>query len=196
VTGAIFGGIGGGIQGYSLAKSIGHNPWTGSAPKFNYEPQRTNLQVFKNNFSSRRQLAIDPLTPPPTGRSHLRFDGENLFWYDEYYDRSSRLRFSTPAVSGSRSGNNSLPSGTYNASNYRLRTLESMTRHDVGFSVNLTPNFQTHRTLLRIHPDGNVYGTLGCIGLRFDNTIDGQNIAHAFSTYLSTFDSIHLNVNY
>ena len=35
----------------------------------------------------------------------------------------------------------------------------------VGFSFNLNPQFETERSLLRIHPDGNNKGTLGCIGV-------------------------------
>lgn len=33
-----------------------------------------------------------------------------------------------------------------------------------GWSLDLDPTFNTDRTLLRIHPDGNVPGTEGCIG--------------------------------
>ncbi len=40
-----------------------------------------------------------------------------------------------------------------------------MNRDGVGFSYNLNPQFNTGRNLLRIHPDGNNEGTLGCIGL-------------------------------
>jgi hypothetical protein len=37
-----------------------------------------------------------------------------------------------------------------------------------GFFVPLTPQFKTNRTGLGIHPDGNVPGTQGCIGLKND----------------------------
>jgi hypothetical protein len=33
-----------------------------------------------------------------------------------------------------------------------------------GWSLDLDPKFKTDRDLLRIHPDGNVPGTEGCIG--------------------------------
>ena len=33
-----------------------------------------------------------------------------------------------------------------------------------GWSLDLDPTFSTTRDLLRIHPDGNVPGTEGCIG--------------------------------
>ena len=34
----------------------------------------------------------------------------------------------------------------------------------------LTPTFETDRTGLGIHPDGNVPGTLGCVGVTCDDT--------------------------
>ena len=37
-----------------------------------------------------------------------------------------------------------------------------------GFFVPLTPQFKTARTGLGIHPDGNVPGTQGCIGIKND----------------------------
>lgn len=40
-----------------------------------------------------------------------------------------------------------------------------MNNNGVGFSFNLNPSFSTGRTDLRIHPDGNNEGTLGCIGM-------------------------------
>lgn len=40
----------------------------------------------------------------------------------------------------------------------------------MGFSFHLEPQFSTRRSDLRIHPDGNNLGTLGCVGL--DGTKD------------------------
>lgn len=68
-------------------------------------------------------------------------------------------------------GNGAPENGEYITSNYANRGPKSgwynrgMTRDDVGFSFNLDPQFKTNRSLLRIHPDGNNEGTLGCIGL-------------------------------
>lgn len=45
-----------------------------------------------------------------------------------------------------------------------------MNSDGVGFSYNLDPQFSTGRSLLRIHPDGNNEGTLGCIGLSGNGT--------------------------
>lgn len=48
------------------------------------------------------------------------------------------------------------PNGWYN---------KGMTKEGIGFSLNLDPQFKTGRSLLRIHPDGNLFGTQGCVGL-------------------------------
>lgn len=62
------------------------------------------------------------------------------------------------------------PNGKYLVNNYRNRRPKKnysagMNAHGVGFSYDLLPQFSTKRSLLRIHPDGNNPGTLGCIGL-------------------------------
>lgn len=72
-----------------------------------------------------------------------------------------------PAVSGPW-GKGALPFGWYRCGNLRTRNQANMTREGVSFSVDLTPLFPTDRTDLRIHPDGNVPGTLGCIGITAD----------------------------
>jgi hypothetical protein len=71
------------------------------------------------------------------------------------------------AVSGPF-GNGALPAGRYTCTNLRPRTKVGMVRDGVGFSVDLIPQFATFRTDLRIHPDGNVPGTEGCIGITED----------------------------
>lgn len=95
------------------------------------------------------------------------------------------------AVSGPH-GNGPLPMGWYQCSNFRTRTKTAMVRDGVGFSVDLDPLFPTNRTLLRIHPDGNVPGTLGCIGI---TDPDMQGCYDALKQLLPTSDSIaHLEV--
>lgn len=73
------------------------------------------------------------------------------------------IEFSVPAVSGSR-GKHRLPDGDYSGSKLRPRIDKAMSCPDgSGWSLNLDPLFKTDRDLLRIHPDGNLPGTLGCI---------------------------------
>jgi hypothetical protein len=68
-----------------------------------------------------------------------------------------------------------------------------MTRENVGFSFLLHPQFPTNRTALEIHPDGNVYGTKGCIGLEV-GAQDLQRFYFTLSTYIHSNGSIRLIV--
>lgn len=71
---------------------------------------------------------------------------------------------SVPAVSGPW-GNGKLPAGTYGGRNLRNRSgNKAMTCPDgEGWSLDL--DNKDGRTELRIHPDGNVPGTQGCVGV-------------------------------
>jgi RHS repeat-associated protein len=74
-------------------------------------------------------------------------------------------------ISAGGFGNGAPENGNYTVTNYNDRSKKSgwynkgMNRDGVGFSFNLNPLFKTGRTDLRIHPDGNNFGTKGCIGL-------------------------------
>jgi hypothetical protein len=75
------------------------------------------------------------------------------------------LYFVCDALSGGW-GKGPLPDGRYRCSNLRTRKEHAMVRDGVGFSVVLSD--MPGRKLLRIHPDGGVPGTLGCIGITSD----------------------------
>lgn len=64
-------------------------------------------------------------------------------------------------------GRGSLPPGQYKGDNIRKRKdNRGMRCNAEGWSLDIEPeNFSTDRTDLRIHPDGNRPGTLGCIGV-------------------------------
>ena len=66
-------------------------------------------------------------------------------------------------------GNGAPENGEYTVDNYRARgktgSESGFNKDGVSFTYDLNPEFDTGRTLLRIHPDGNKEGTLGCIGL-------------------------------
>jgi len=69
-----------------------------------------------------------------------------------------------------------LPVTTYKISDCRLREKTSMT-DDAGnaWSCNIDQSTDPSRTLLRIHPDGNNEGTLGCIGISEKDTTSVYN---------------------
>lgn len=67
-------------------------------------------------------------------------------------------------------GKGPLPSGKYLVKKaYFLPSdfpnKEAYSKNGYSFFTPLVPQFNTDRTQLGIHPDGNVPGTLGCIGL-------------------------------
>lgn len=84
-----------------------------------------------------------------------------------YFIILSRM-FACEACAGSHSLY-ALPEGRYTASNFRQRTDAAMVRDGIGFSVDLSDKFdpvaKRTRSLLRIHPDGGLSGTEGCIGI-------------------------------
>jgi RHS repeat-associated protein len=72
-------------------------------------------------------------------------------------------------------GNGAPENGDYTITNYQDRSptgwySKGMNNNNIGFSFNLNPSFSTGRTDLRIHPDGNNEGTLGCIGMSGNTT--------------------------
>jgi hypothetical protein len=78
------------------------------------------------------------------------------------------MGFTCKACSGS-AGLQPIPSGYHRATNFRVRDHKAMVRNGVGFSVDLAdkwdPVLGRMRTLMRIHPDGNLPGTEGCVGI-------------------------------
>lgn len=114
----------------------------------------------------------------------LFFDGNTLRWGGE----------SWPAVSGPH-GNGRLPEGKYTIEVDR-RTGQSTSLgkgyrdRETGLEwfVPLTPHFSTGRTGLGIHPDGNVPGTLGCVGI--------TSRADSFYRRLAGVGNLTLRVDY
>lgn len=136
------------------------------------------LSLTASHFASARYLQSDPIglkggmntytyvkgNPisyiDPLGLlDRLVYDGKYLTGYQDF-----GIEFQVPAVSGPW-GKGMLPEGVYNGESMRSRSNNAMSCEGKGWSLNLEPNFPTDRTLLRIHPDGNLPGTLGCIGV-------------------------------
>ena len=91
-------------------------------------------------------------------------------------------------------GNGAPPNGNYTVDSPRLRTESGFTRDGVGFSFNLNPTFQTGRTLLRIHPDGNNTGTLGCVGLQCGGS-QGSLFYNNVSSIINKSGALNMNIN-
>ena len=87
----------------------------------------------------------------------------------DFDNGSTKALDSFSAVAGGY-GNGAPENGNYTVSNFLDTSPDGwynrgMNSDGVGFSFNLNPQFSTNRSDLRIHPDGNNEGTLGCIGL-------------------------------
>jgi RHS repeat-associated protein len=122
-----------------------------------------------------------------------RVDG-SLNWYTReatgIYDKTH----SWSALSGSRTLK-PIPQGDYFLSKYRLRTEIGYVSEGVGFSVNIAPDPIFGRTYLRIHPDGGLIGTAGCIGLRGTKS-QLREFGNIISEFLTKHKTIRLRVNY
>ncbi len=79
------------------------------------------------------------------------------------------------AISGPY-GKGKLPSGQYLITEpVEIKSIANKYnpyRDKTGFAwwCRIKPQFETVRSGFGIHPDGNIPGTLGCIGIRLDNT--------------------------
>lgn len=87
------------------------------------------------------------------------------------------------AMSG-KWGNGALPYGDYGAQGLRklsesTPSVKSFMKEAWAWICNLIPKFKTDRTDLCIHPDGGVYGTLGCIGIE-ENDIQAYYVLSTF----------------
>ena len=96
-------------------------------------------------------------------------------------------------------GNGAPENGEYTVDSYYNRTKkgwynEAMNRDGVGFSYNLNPQFSTGRSLLRIHPDGNKEGTLGCIGMSGDKIVL-TNFSNTLNSMIKTGGPVPVNIN-
>lgn len=83
-------------------------------------------------------------------------------------DNSGEIIFSHDARSGGF-GKGSLQPGEYKAVWYTDKSEKAFVNHGLGWLVSIIPQFETDRTQLAIHPDGNVEGSEGCIVMRFQD---------------------------
>ena len=146
-------------------------------PNFTYKGDVKSVRLeFNGEMASGNRKAI--------GKLSLIQEGDNFEF--------ERANFT--AVSGS-STKDCLPNGEYTTNNFRYRNDQAgFIKDGIGFSVDLLPQFDTNRTLLRIHPDGNLPGTEGCIGLN-GNRDALSSFVNLLSPQYRTIGNIPLNVN-
>lgn len=104
-------------------------------------------------------------------RDGSNLSGDVIIAFVQNFDNATSVVLDTYEGVAGGYGNGAPENGEYITNSYADRGLKSvrynkgMNRDSVGFSFNLNPQFKTNRSELRIHPDGNNEGTLGCIGL-------------------------------
>lgn len=173
-------GFGGGGQGpsefFDLFNSLKNNPLL--------------ADLFSNNTESIQYLEFSG-----TGSRGRSVEG-TLTWYSVDDLGNMKVLGSWSANSGNN-GAYPIPQGDWEVDNYRDRSKNSsMTRNDVGFSFDISPDPRWGRDKLRIHPDGERYwGTLGCIGLT-GSAAELMLFRDKLKGYLENHNSMYLVVNY
>lgn len=105
------------------------------------------------------------------------------------YFRSKECKF----ISG-RWGKGQAPTGEYEAKLYKSETRDAFVQFGVGFQVPIQPLFKTDRTFLAIHPDGNIEGTLGCIGLIFEDKEHATRIRNIFRNWFDVHKHLPVEI--
>jgi hypothetical protein len=142
---------------------------------------------------------------PNAGEMFLTFDGATLFVNQLSLTGSLISKMQIPALSGikltdGKYYSDPMPNGNYMVKNGHHRTEKGYYRDGVGYSFDVIPLFSSlngkkmERTDLRIHPDGNKPGTLGCIGLDTNKAVLTA-FYDDMSSYIAKKGSIALKVN-
>ncbi|WP_185937352.1 DUF6443 domain-containing protein [Chitinophaga polysaccharea] len=169
------------------------------------------VSTFNNVLSTLDSKLGTNLISFATGETKLEFagqanaanpaEGNGNLNVNQVFDDGGHLTLASYQAIGGPWGNGSPENGAYTADNLQDRGPRStnynagMTRDGVGFSLNLNPQFSTHRTLLRIHPDGGEHvGTQGCIGIQ-ENAARLLQFKSTMSQYLQSHDNIRVNIN-
>lgn len=115
------------------------------------------------------------------------------------FDNASHFTTGSFSAVAGGFGNGAPENGSYTVSNFQDRSPDGwynkgMNKDGVGFSFNLNPQFSTNRSDLRIHPDGNNEGTLGCIGLS-GNATQLRSFSSTVQNLLQSTSSIPATIN-
>ena len=160
-------------------------------------------------FDLYRYAANDPINyKDPLGLDYIWISGEyqkyprgsgryadlRLIWVAEHQGHGNPTADVLPpdysAVSGPW-GRGPLPSGDYDGHTMRRRKHPGMSIDKFGWSLNVDPDFETDRSLLRIHPDGNAFGSLGCVAVDRESYM---GLYYRLEEYLESNDAIDMSV--
>ena len=116
-------------------------------------------------------------------------DKENHYAEGDLYFMDNIFRF----VSGGF-GKGAAPKGNYKAYDIRQETRKAFMQFEFGWQVPMEAQFDTDRTGLAIHPDGNIQGTLGCIGIEFDNLEENVKCHNLFRDYFEKSNILNVEI--
>lgn len=214
IAGGMSGGINAAINGGDIGKGILTGAIAGGLAEFagGYIPDNTPAQLagrslvggftggitseiyggsFSDGFMSGMQTAAyGYLFNHMSHEGYKAWQKYNSIYFDNKFVTFQGEKY---AAESGPWGNGKLPEGNYLGDNLRIRTHTAMIDPDgFGWSLDLSPQFQTDRTLLRIHPDGNTPGTLGCIGVQ----ADARLLYDRLKNFLQSRDSVRVKVQY
>ncbi|MFO7370874.1 MAG: hypothetical protein R6X09_11455 [Bacteroidales bacterium] len=114
-----------------------------------------------------------------------------LDWFDYYSDGSSVNRGSWTAVSGP--WGSPIARGRHTIQNGQMGLdtgIPGYIRDGADFYIDIFPD-----PSYEIHPDGNAFGTMGCIGIR-ESGVRSLDLYNRIRTYTRRYNVLQLNVNY
>ncbi len=201
------------MEGPDIRVKVDESAFNRASASFTNDNQDYNTMLSVGSLRNQEKVTgADGLIAEQTGMSlsitgNMREDNNLMGDIDvsvqANFDDGSTMSIESYEGTAGGFGNGAPENGNYTVNNYQDRSPtgwynSGMNRDGVGFSFNLNPDFNTNRSLLRIHPDGNSPGTLGCIGLsgnaerltQFSNTIQA-----ALENQVSIPTTININNN-
>lgn len=120
-------------------------------------------------------------------KKETEFKGVTIFEGSFNVYENDILVNSWPVMSG-KWGKGAIPYGIYLISAPRVLkntpANKSFKKEGIPWICNLRPQFKTERTLLCLHPDGGIYGTLGCVGVQEKDMLLLELLKKAFEKTL------------
>jgi len=135
---------------------------------------------------------IEELFPKPEPSN----DNKVMCKYLEIYKNEARgimyFRGTKTAFISGRYGKGRAPVGTYRCYKLIHETRGAFCQHGLGWQVPMEAKFETERFGLAIHPDGNIEGTLGCIGLSFDSLEENVIVKNLFRDHFEISNELEV----
>ena len=149
-----------------------------------------NIEKLLNLFLNRKQKDLlsdmEPQDPQDANLILVRYDKvENISATGRLFFRNFEIAFKSGGY-----GKGAAPKGEYTAHSYMdiakdFPNSDAYSKFGIGFFVRIDAEFPSDRKDLGIHFDGNVPGTLGCIGLQCSNLDDAVKVRNLFRDALS-----------